>query len=236
LSFYTKEGLYSAIHEYKGQLGYDTSDCGIDMIKCCEKIGITIEKVPFKTKGLRGMAVIGDTKEEDIILLNSNRNRIEQNFDCGHEVVHLGLHRDTGLRTFNCIDKIYAKQDEYVEWQANEGAAELFVPYTALLPLIKFKFHTFTSSAAIRQFKTEMSQLFSVSPKVIEFRFESLKYEIHQFLNGVSIENLEILSISQQQRANINVKSLKDMEYDFIAKESKVREKHSFINFDAVMF
>ena len=233
--FYTKENLYDIIHNYKKYLGFDIYDVGIDMPKRCKKMNITIEKIPFKTKGLRGMAVIGDTRDEDLILLNSNRGKIEQNFDCGHEVIHLGIHRDLGLRSFNCIDKVFAKQDEYIEWQANEGAAELFVPYTALLPLIKFKYHTLTSSAAIQHLKEELSMIFNVSSKVIEFRFESLKYEINQYLSGILIEDIKIMSISQQIKNHITAKSINEIEKDFIAAEYKTRRTHDFINIDAAL-
>lgn len=234
--FYTKETLYNTIHNYKNYLGFDINDVGIDMIKRCNDIGITIEKVPFKTKGLRGMAIIGDNRDEDVILLNSNRGKIEQNFDCGHEVVHLGIHREIGPTSFNCIDKIYAKQDEYIEWQANEGAAELFVPYTALLPFIKFKYHTLTSSSAIQQLKSELGLIFNVSSKVIEFRFESLKYEISQYLCGVSIDDIKILSNTQQGKSSIYIKSINDRENEFIEEEKKTRKNHEFINFNVPLF
>ena len=44
-------------------------------------------------------------------------------------MIHLALHRRLEQKTFNCFDKVQANQNPFTEWQANEGAAEFFVPY-----------------------------------------------------------------------------------------------------------
>ena len=175
--------------------------------------GLSFESLPFKTKALRGMAVIAEKPNQNhVILLNSNLSVYEQNFYCGHELVHLCLHRDTPSKQFNCYDKVMPNQDPFLEWQANEGAAEFLVPYKILFPLIKEHIDEFNDYGDIYSFKLNLSNEFMVTETVIEIRLESLKYEIMQYINGVNIENINFLSRTQQKRLGIKAISLNDIE------------------------
>lgn len=69
-------------------------------------------------------------------MLNARHSVEELNFDCGHELIHLTKHRGLGLSSFHCFDTLKPKQDPFIEWEANEGAAELTVPYRSFLPLL----------------------------------------------------------------------------------------------------
>lgn len=210
--YYTKKRLYNEIHDYKGGLGLNVTDIGFDMIELCINDGVLLQKIPFKTKALRGMASIGDTPEKDVILLNEGRNKREQNFDCGHEYVHLCIHRDLNQKTFNCIDAVYTCQNIFIEWQANEGAAEMIVPMEVLLPFIRNNYSGSGYYADIIALKEQAASIFNVTDKVIACRLESLKYEIQQYLNDVPLKDVEILSLSQQKNKKINIKSLNDIE------------------------
>lgn len=217
--YYSKEGLYNEIGNIKEFLGLYRHAYGFDLVNYCTMHGIIIETVPFKTQGLRGMAVVGNGLQEDIILLNSSRSKCEQNFDCGHEMIHLCLHRNLGQRTFNCFDTVRKTQNHFVEWHANEGAAELFVPYEVFLPLVKEKIGNSTDYSVIENAKTDMANIFKVPNAVITFRLENLKYEINQFLNGTPLDKIEILSHKQQEKRNIKVLSLNDIsDNDFMEK------------------
>jgi len=211
-NYLTKEQLYSYIHQYKRRLGLDYNEYGFNMIQLCKQKGVMLEQLAFKTKHLRGMASIGDTPDDDVILLNSRRNEVEQNFDCGHEYVHLCIHRNLDKKIFNCIDAVYVKQDEYIEWQANEGAAEMLIPYKEFLNLVKNGPFNINDPFGIACLKDFAAELFNVTNKVIECRLESLKYEIYQYLNGTSLNDIKMLSLAQQKRQKINILSLNDKE------------------------
>ncbi len=206
--YYSKEGLYREIHQIKEFIGIPHDAYDFNIIKYCMNTGVLIESIPFSTHGLRGMAVIGSGDQEDIILLNSSYSKCEQNFYCGHEIIHLCLHRDIGKRSFNCFENVGAAQNPYLEWHANEGAAELFVPYKTLLPLIKQKIGLSRDYRVIESAKKELADIFNVPEIVIKYRLENLKYEIYQFLNGASLENIKILSLKQQKERGIFVDSL----------------------------
>ena len=48
-----------------------------------------------------------------------------------------------------------------------------------------------------------MSDTYQVSPRVIDIRMDSLAYEIDQYRQGVTLENLNILSRTQRKRMGI---------------------------------
>lgn len=206
--YYSKEGLYKEISRLKRFLGINENHYGFDLIEILLHNGFLLKSVPFQTKGLRGMAIIGHDDLEDVILLNSSRNHIEQNFDCGHEMIHLALHRKLEQKTFNCFDKLQANQNPFIEWQANEGSAEFFVPYKIFLPMIAKCYPLLNTYSNINLFKREMAEIFNVPEAVIKYRIENLKYETMQYLSGISLDKIEILSAKKQEEKNIYAISL----------------------------
>lgn len=229
--YYTKRRLYNNIHRCKTELGIPEWEYDFNMLELCKSEGIKLSILPFKTRALRGMAAVGNNRVDDVILLNADRSDKERNFDCAHEFVHLQIHRNNKRKVFNCIDAVYAKQDEYIEWQANEGAAELFVPMITLLPMIKEKYNNFSSYGDIEEFKILAAEKFNVSGKVIEYRLESLKYEISQYLSGVSIDDIDILSLAEQKRRNIHIESINDIQIKYFNVMFDEWMEKKFINF-----
>ena len=206
--YYSKKGLYNEVAKIKEELGMWRNAYNFNIIDYCINDGTHVEIVPFKTPGLRGMAAIGNKEQGDIILLNSHRNKTEQNFDCAHEVVHLYLHRYIGQNTFNCFDTVRHTQNPYLEWHANEGAAEMFVPYKIFLPLVKEKIGNSTDYHIIEKARYELASIFNVPETVIRLRLENLKYEIQQYMNGVPLEEVEILSLKKQQLKGLKIDSI----------------------------
>ena len=177
-----KEELYNDVIRIKRFLGYGTYQCRLNMVA-----------------------------EPDIILLNSNRCEDEQNFDCGHEMMHLSLHRKLNRSTFNCFDRVSALQDPFLEWQANEGAAEFYVPYKIFIPLIKEHLHESPQRADVENFITWASDYFLVPQAVIRYRLENLKFEIYQYYMGIEITDIKVLSKNQQEKRGLFLSSLNDI-------------------------
>ena len=168
----------------------------------------------FKTIGFCGAAFPGDKK--DTIILNSNRSPKQLNFDCGHEIIHLIKHKEQVDGTFTCFEK---KQNSFLEWEANEGSAELLMPYRELLPILKLNKTVNFTSSKIYEFKEALSQKFMAPPATVEIRISNLKYETYQYLNGVDLDNIEILSNKQQKSRGICVESLNDIHKTLQARE-----------------
>ena len=87
----TKSELYNGVCRIKEYLDICDESYPIDMFELCRKIyGLEVEKVAFKTKDLRGMlCVANDSSENSVILVNSNKSLVEQNYHCAHEFMHL---------------------------------------------------------------------------------------------------------------------------------------------------
>lgn len=151
--------------------------------------------------------------ESDIhaILVNSNKSFYEQNFHGFHELMHIPTVDQPGT-ILRCYDTVKPNQDSYIEWLANEGAAEFVVPYKLLLPMIKDEFSDMITGIGTWQFCEDHSDDFGVSPIVLQNRIDSLKYETYQHLNGVPLDKIEILSWNKQKQRGINVKSLVELE------------------------
>lgn len=202
---FTKETLYRQVERFRRKkelpLPFDP------MAFCRANPQIRLRTVPFKTPGLCGVAVPAGPGQAQphLILLNQSRSYVQQKFDCAHEMMHLLLHRRA--QAFQCLEQAL-QPDGSREWQANEAAAELLVPYQAFLPLLYEKREYLTSDYGTCQVKLELAAVFGVTPAIIHFRLESLKWEIEQFFNGVPLAALTLCSRTALQRAKRQVYSL----------------------------
>ena len=168
---------------------------------------------PFATKGLRGMATIASSPSDiNCILVNSYLTYAEQNFHGTHELMHITTSPNNSGQSFQCFDTVRPNQDSYIEWIANEGAAELLVSYKDLLPLVKKHYSEMIQDMGTYNFCEEYADKFLVSPTVIQNRIDSLKYEIFQHISGVEIDNIMLLSKTAQENRGIFIKSLVALE------------------------
>lgn len=208
-----KKALYDRIEQMRRDLGISDGCYPLDMVAICLEKGLAaVEKVPFKSPLTKGMAVPSyESGGKNIILLNSSLGKKKLSFTCGHEIIHLTVHRCKVLRFFS-FEQVMRKQNPYLEWQANEGSAELHVPYRLLFPKLKSAFPKLESPQDIQDLKASLADEFQVADEVIYYRLESLKYEIAQYLSGISLENIDFMPVSKQKEAGIFAKSLNDVE------------------------
>lgn len=208
-----KKQLYEFISSFKEK--YHINQYPVDTIKICVNDDtITLVMHEFNTYGFCGAALAGE--KNDTIILNTSRSAEQLNFDCGHEIIHLIKHKSMGKETFTCFDK---KQNSFIEWEANEGAAEFILSYKTLLPILKENWNYLNSNSKICEFKEFLCHKFMLPPAVIELRIANLKYETHQYINGVPLSNIEILSNKQQSLRGIRVMSLNDIHRQYQAQD-----------------
>lgn len=210
-NYCTKEGLYRYVNDLKKCMGIDSMKSGIDLYSACQKIsGIKMEVVNFSDRSLRGISV----PKDNIILLNSSRNEIERNFDCAHEFIHVVKHKHENTQTFNCLDKLRPQQNSFLEWQANEGAAEILVPYKVFIPIFcEYRPHC-ENEYEYYYLLDYLARLFNVPIRVIELRIENLKYEICQYEKGCDIDSIQVLSNKKQEEKGIHIVSY-NVKFDF---------------------
>lgn len=201
MRYYTKEKLYKMVDSIRGLAGLPNGDYPINVIDFCS--GRTDYEVgfhPYKTRGLRGTLVMDP--EVNTILLNSKQTSSEQNFFCAHELVHSILHRNEGISIFRCFERVLPQQNPYLEWQANEGAAQFLVPYQDFIPIFTTLL-SFSGPSTGVYVPSVLADRYGVTTRVIELRIKNLSYEIDQYKRGVPIGQIELLSNKRQRDRGI---------------------------------
>lgn len=182
--YLTKQGLYREIDHIRSYLPYIPKSLDTYQIQLQQMFpDLHIVQRELDSKKISGMLLRGETA---LIILNSSRNEISQRFTLTHEMIHYFLHSQVGQ--FFCQDDDISPY----EWQANEGAAELLVPYRLFLPSAA-RYHAVLQSNRARALQI-LAQQFGVSRTIIAHRLESLSFELEQYQNGVKLEQIYILS------------------------------------------
>lgn len=211
INYCTKDDLYKYVAKTKELMGIKSDAVGLDFYRTCSHLKkLDVRIVDFKDRSLRGLSV----PKENIILLNSSRNKAERNFDCAHEFMHVTKHKNENFQTFNCFDNLRPQQSPFLEWQANEGAAEMLVPYKMFIPMFCESISNCETYADYYSFLEFLSCIFNVPIAVIELRVDNLKYEIHQYENGCDINHIRLLSNKKQAQRGIHITSYNTL-FDF---------------------
>lgn len=206
---YTKQLLYDEIESFRCFAGVRLQDYPLDTKALANAGGLTVDTCDFKTKGLKGILAI--VESQGYIILDSKESPREQNFFCGHEILHFTLHRNIGANSFQCYESVKSQQNAIIEWQANEGAAELIVPYRQFIPDFLDLFNPITGSGDIFYALFSLAEKYHVTETVIKNRIENLKYEIFQVANGCHMDSVKIMSNNQQKKQGIHVPSYYDI-------------------------
>lgn len=180
MSYNAKKQLYDFVDETKYKYGI----CGFPakVLNFCnesDRIDVTLRK--FNTKGLCAAAFVGSKK--DTIILNTNRTDQELNFDCAHELIHLTKHRSQNIEIFSCFEKNNITQNPFLEWEANEGAAQALVPYQIFIPMYVDLCLKYPKDKFMFDIEKMLSKYFFVTENVIHNRIKSLQYEIYQYFD-----------------------------------------------------
>ena len=164
---------------------------------------ITFEFHDFNDKKIGGFLVKNKYPEKSFIVVNNSKDKYSTLFDLTHELIHFLLHPDD-RNTY--ISDTLSDIDNF-EWQANEGAAELMVPYKKFIPLFCNRISKCTNNKQYSMIVDELAQHFVVSPAVIDYRISGLKYEITQYESGIEIDCIELLSKRAQESKGIYIDS-----------------------------
>lgn len=210
-SFWSKSTLYMNVNELARSLNITEDDFPINSETIARRYcyNVSIEQLPFPSNDICGILYKG--KKSTSIALNAGRSNTMRNFDCMHELIHYFFHDIEDCQyicTADNSEESSIVQDAYIEWQANEGAAQFLVPYEILLPLIKEKRSFLYARGGALFLREFLAKKFNVTEDVIKIRLESLKFEIHQYLNGCSLDKIHILSAKKQSEKGIVIESL----------------------------
>lgn len=202
MNYWTKQLLYENVDALISQLDFTNKDYPLDSISIAKRYCVDLHLEEIKFNNLCGVLYRGTST---YIALNASHNDEMKNFDCMHELIHYFLH--DGEKEFKCLNANEKKayQNSFLEWQANEGAAQALVPYKLFVPMyvelcLKYR-------DDILQYNTTkiLAKHFNVSGFVISNRINSLRYEIYQyFIKNCNIDNLVILSNRQLAKKKLD--------------------------------
>lgn len=140
----------------------------------------------FQSARLCGVLIRGEYLAQ--IALNENASPQSQRFTLSHELSHYLLHQQhTQFLCDGC-------ERSPLEWQANEAAAELLLPYRIFLPILS----NIRSNSNRLSSLLDLSQRFGVSTQMVRNRVESLSYELWQYREGVPLDKLKLVSRRRQ--------------------------------------
>lgn len=221
-----KKILYDYIADLRECLRIDSTAKNFSMEKVCkEQLNIYVSIVPFKTPGLRGMAYPETKDTKEVILLNARRQQKEQNFDCCHELIHLLRHHANDSQSFSCYEKIRPNQNPFYEWEANEGAAEMIMPYKRIIPDFVNIYHHLPMKKRFECPQTSIMEIlatkYNVSPLMATYRMENLKYELAMYCAGVDINTILPISKNELHRRSIHMEKVRYADLLKLAKERR---------------
>ena len=112
-----------------------------------------------------------------------------------HELIHYWLHdRDM----FYCLNGA----ESHGEWQANEGAAQFLIPYQSFIPnycYLHDRFYGyFAPQAAHDMLIKALAGKYMVGEMTVKFRIKSLGAEISQYVGGVAVRDIKVVSGNRQ--------------------------------------
>ena len=173
---------------------------------------IYVRETPLITPGLRGMTVSDPETGSLAMLLDLSSPKEVRHFAAAHELIHCEHHPIIRGATFKSYDTIGHMQNRFLEWEANEGAAEFIMPYQIFIPL--FFAYVECHDGMIRHAVEDLAIFFRVNVAAIDYRIASLRYELWQYAFGIPIRQITVMSASLQKKKGIHVNGAIDSTYD----------------------
>ncbi len=194
--FIDKAELYRLVDERRAALSIGGP---ADPYELARRLGIAVSCYEFESRRLSGFLMRGEHHSE--IVLNAAGGPESRRFTAAHELIHYLLH---GGKQYLCADTGVSRGAVgALEWQANQGAAELLMPYRVFLPYVKNIRSILLSDErrALRMIAKE----FSVSLSAAGLRLRELAPEFEQYCSGVPLEELRIVAASKAQTASRSI-------------------------------
>lgn len=199
-----KEELYKKVNILLSNKGINDDCYPLNAFSLASSFkNLEIKKISFVDLNVGGILLKGDFPT---ICVNSSKSDAEINFDCMHELMHLAFHK----RHLNTVfsSKIIS-QNKFIEWEANEGAAEALAPYRLFIPLYCKLMHQLEErSIGYAEFIATLCKRFYIPEISVHIRIKSLDYEILQYLKGLPLEKIELISRTEKKYRGINVSEM----------------------------
>lgn len=191
--FLSKAALYELVTAKIQSLGFSAlaKNYRVDATRLALEVCLRpqIHILEFSNLAICGILYKG--ANSTTIGLNARRSAGGKNFDCAHELIHYWFHNQN---EFCCMENI----DNNWEWQANEGAAQLLMPYQNFIPnychLYDRFYRRMPPHIAYNTLVATLAKNYMAGEMAVRFRIESLKGEISQYLSGVAVDDIKVSS------------------------------------------
>lgn len=198
----TKKELYDDIDRFRREHDITGHDILTHPIRFAQSLGYLVEYSPFRTPGLRGMAAPLEGWAGAIIL-NSRRGETENGFVAAHEMTHCIRHIGKHHTALSCYDDPSQCQNAFYEWEANESAAELIMPYRIFIPDYVSAFQRCQGREDL--VLHTLAKRYAATMTQISFRVHSLKFEIAMYCSTGQISSKYLQSRTALQRRGIDM-------------------------------
>lgn len=197
----TKAKLYKDIDNFRKTYDIDDTDLIAEPVNFVQSLGYQIFYKDFNTVGLRGLAAIPPGAEPGVIILNGKRSAREQGFVALHEMTHCIRHIKRHASVIRCQDDPRKSQNSYYEWEANEAAAELLMPYRIFIPDVVKAYQTYR--VGDWRLRCSLQDKYHATDCAVMFRIQNLKYEIAYYCSTGQLPSDIILSRKAQESKGI---------------------------------
>lgn len=181
---YDKRALYTNLENKLASAEF-RFEFPLDVNELIRRENIEVQYYPFSGDAIGAVLFKGEYSSG--ILVNANKPLSEQRFDLAHELIHFWFHPAQTSFSFQNPQS----RDREKEWQANEGAAQLLLPYTDFIPrFIQTARFVEENHEPPEEIYSALSKFYQVLPVVVDYRARNLESEILQYLNGSPIEKV----------------------------------------------
>lgn len=167
----SKIDLYEKVQIVRELLGLTFEDYPLNIAKLERRLSVfvIIERTPLATPKLCGFLIKKDFPKKSIIIINSKLSPQDYFFALAHETIHYFCHNETSESMNN---PLLFKEHSENEKQANEGAAELLLPYKLFIPDYKICIDEYKNNVdAI----SNTAKAYCINPEVVKFRVLNLE-------------------------------------------------------------
>lgn len=184
MAIMTRGALYHRIDSMRQKYGIRGAFDPYAFVKTRD---ILLTQHRFTNERLHGILVRAGRKYG--IILDTRLTPAQQRFTLTHELVHFELHYgEPSTATFH---------DQGVEYQADEGAAELLMPYRDFIPRMAFMRRKFlkNQTAAL----SFLASFYRLDCEMVRRRLLSLSYELDLYQRGVPVCELTPVSYRRKR-------------------------------------
>ncbi len=199
----TKADLYKDIDAFREAHDIAETDLIAEPVNLVKSLGYQIYYQRFKTPGLRGLAAMPPGTEPGVIILDEKGSAAEQGFVVLHEMTHCIRHIKRHASVIKCYNDPHKSQNSYYEWEANEAAAELLMPYRIFIPDVVRAYQTYPAGG--RKLQASLQSKYHATDCAIRFRINNLKYEIAHYCSTGQLSPDIILSRKAQESRGIHM-------------------------------